>query len=163
MNPKIIAVDFDGCLVKDAWPGIGAPIQSTIDALKAEQAAGCATILWTNRTGERLAEAVAWCEAQGIHLDYVNENTPGVIEFFGGDCRKVFANEYWDDRAVRVPERTCCVDYEKRYDNMGGVITAVICSACDCYHGFASNWGYNKFRYFCPGCGARIVKEVHYD
>jgi hypothetical protein len=26
------------------------------------------------------------------------------VEFFGGeDTRKIFANEYWDDRAVRMP------------------------------------------------------------
>jgi hypothetical protein len=158
MNPKIIAVDFDGTLAENAWPGIGAPIQSTIEALKAEQAAGCITILWTNRTGDRLDGAAAWCEAQGIHLDYINENTPGMIDFFGGDCRKVFANEYWDDRARQMPERTCIVEYEERHDNTGDVTTVVCCSACGNCLGFASNWSYNKFHRFCSGCGARIVR-----
>ena len=37
---KIIAVDFDGCLVIDNFPGIGEPIYETIEALKAEQDAG---------------------------------------------------------------------------------------------------------------------------
>ena len=143
MNPKIIAVDFDGTLAENAWPGIGAPIQDTIDALKAEQAAGCVTILWTNRTGERLAEAVAWCAAQGIHLDYINENTPGMIEFFGGDCRKVFANEYWDDRAVRVPERTCQVVVDEPYSPGG-----YLCILC--------GYSVNPAGRYCPGCGARI-------
>ena len=39
----------------------------------------------------------------GVEFDAVNENLPEVIERMGGDTRKVFANEYWDDRAVRVP------------------------------------------------------------
>lgn len=47
--------------------------------------------------------AVEWCEAHGIHLDAVNENLPDVIASFGGDTRKIFANEYWDDRAVKKP------------------------------------------------------------
>ena len=103
-SPKIIAVDFDGTLAESAWPDIGRPIQSVIDALKAEQAAGCRTILWTSRCGDRLEAAVAWCAEQGIQLDAVNENLPEVLAFYGSDCRKVFADEYWDDRARRMPE-----------------------------------------------------------
>lgn len=99
---KIIAVDFDGCLAENAFPSIGAPIQSTIDALKAEQAKGALVILWTCRHDEPLAAAVEWCAAQGIHLDAVNANLPRMIELYG-ETRKVGATEYWDDKAVRVP------------------------------------------------------------
>lgn len=35
---KIIAVDFDGCLVVNKWPEVGAPIEKNINKLKAEQA-----------------------------------------------------------------------------------------------------------------------------
>lgn len=45
-----------------------------------------------------------FCKEQNIHLDAVNENLPEIIEAFGGDTRKVFANEYWDDRAVYMAE-----------------------------------------------------------
>lgn len=31
-------------------------------------------ILWTNRTGKHLKEAVEWCHKKDIHLDAVNEN-----------------------------------------------------------------------------------------
>ena len=103
-NPKIIAVDFDGCLAVNKWPEIGAPIETTIQKLKSEQANGAKVILWTNRVGEPLEKAVQFCKEQGIHLDEVNKNFPEIIEAFGGDCRKVFANEYWDDRAVYMAE-----------------------------------------------------------
>jgi hypothetical protein len=103
MKTKIIAVDFDGCLVENEYPNIGEPIQKTVDALKAEQAAGARLILWTCRREAYLSLALAWCESHGIHLDAVNENLPEMIQFFGGDTRKIFANEYWDDRAVRMP------------------------------------------------------------
>lgn len=58
-------------------------------------------ILWTNRTGEQLQSAIEACEEQGIKFDAVNEPLPECIAYFGGDSRKVFANEYWDDRATR--------------------------------------------------------------
>lgn len=102
---KIIAVDFDGCLVVNKWPEVGAPIEKNINKLKAEQADGTKVILWTNRVGEALEKALEFCKEQGIHLDAVNENLPEIVEAFGGDCRKIFANEYWDDRAVLMSEQ----------------------------------------------------------
>ena len=47
-NAKIIAVDFDGTLVENKWPEIGAPIEKNIAKVKAEQEAGAKIILWTN-------------------------------------------------------------------------------------------------------------------
>ena len=104
-NAKIIAVDFDGTLVENKWPEIGAPIEKNIAKVKAEQEAGAKIILWTNRVGEPLEKALAFCEAHGIHLDAVNKNLPEIIKAFGTDCRKIFANEYWDDRAVLMSEK----------------------------------------------------------
>jgi hydroxymethylpyrimidine pyrophosphatase-like HAD family hydrolase len=102
--PKIIAVDFDGCLVTNKFPDIGEPIKETISALKAEQDKGAEVILWTCRRDEDVKAAAKWCAENGIHLDTVNENIPRMIEFFGQDTRKIFANEYWDDRAVLMPK-----------------------------------------------------------
>lgn len=101
--PKIIAVDFDGCLATNNWPDIGEPIPETIEALKREQDAGAKVILWTCRRDEQLTAAVEWCAQQDIRLDAVNANLPSIIEAFGGDTVKVFANEYWDDRARLMP------------------------------------------------------------
>lgn len=103
MKPKIIAVDFDGTIATNKFPDIGEPILSTLSRLKEEREKGARLILWTCRRAERLTAAVEWCAEQGIRFDAVNENLPGVIESFGGDTRKIFANEYWDDRAVRMP------------------------------------------------------------
>jgi hypothetical protein len=100
---KIIAVDFDGCLVTNKFPEIGEPIEETIDALKAEQGRGAKVILWTCRTKERAEAAAHWCADYGIRLDAVNRNLPEIVEAFGGDTVKVFANEYWDDRARVMP------------------------------------------------------------
>ena len=100
---KIIACDFDGTMVTDDYPQIGEPIEETIRLLKKEQAHGARIILWTNRTGDYLKEAVKWCEEQGIVLSAVNDNIQEVILAFKNNCRKIFAHEYWDDRSVYLP------------------------------------------------------------
>lgn len=103
MKPKIIAVDFDGTIVTNKFPEIGELIPETVNALKIEKAQGARLILWTCRRAERLTTAVGWCAEHGIYFDAVNENLPDIIEAFGGDTRKIFANEYWDDKAVVMP------------------------------------------------------------
>lgn len=106
----IIAVDFDGTLAENAWPGIGRPIEPVIEYIKRRKAKGARIILWTNRVGEKLDEAIAWCAERGIVFDAVNANLPDIIEAFGGDCRKIFANEYLDDRAV-LPSQMMWKEY----------------------------------------------------
>ena len=117
MNSKIIAVDFDGTLCENNWPGIGEPRQAVIDYVLDQQRQGAKLILWTNRTGKRLGEAVNWCSDHGIEFDALNANLPEIIESFGGDCRKVFANEYIDDKAIPMPgERGLTEDTRREFD-----------------------------------------------
>jgi len=105
VNRKIIAVDFDGTLFTDNWPMVGEPIWPVIGAIKEEQAKGTAIILWTCRSGAALVRAVSACLRVGVNPDAVNENLPEVVEAWGGeDTRKIFATEYWDDRAVNVKD-----------------------------------------------------------
>lgn len=102
---KTIAIDFDGCLCEFAWPEIGAPHMDVINAAIRERESGAALILWTCRIDERLDEAVAWCAGFGLKFDAVNANHPESIADFKSDPRKVFADEYWDDRAVHMPSK----------------------------------------------------------
>lgn len=100
----IIAVDFDGTLCEEMFPGIGAAKDEIVEALKRRKAAGDRLILWTCRCGEQLAEAVEWCEARGLIFDAVNSNLPDMVYRYGNDCRKIFADEYWEDKAVTPDE-----------------------------------------------------------
>lgn len=70
MDSKIIAVDFDGTLCENAWPEIGEPRQAVIDYVRDQQRQGAKLILRTNRSGERLDEAVRWCGHHGIMASY---------------------------------------------------------------------------------------------
>ena len=100
---RIIAVDFDGTLCEDRWPEIGRANMPVLRRLRrAKTLGGAKLILWTCRTGLHLDEAVAWCAERGITFDAVNQNLPELIEAFGHDTRKIFANEYWDDRARNI-------------------------------------------------------------
>lgn len=99
--PYIIAVDFDGTLVEDRFPEIGEVKQETLDAVRLAKDSGFKLILWTSRDGEQLKEAVAFCADKGLHFDAINENIDEVKILYNNDTRKVFANEYWDDRAVK--------------------------------------------------------------
>jgi hypothetical protein len=101
---RAIAIDFDGCLCHNRWPEIGEPYIDVIEAAKAERASGTKLILWTCRCGELLEEAVDWCAGHGLVFDAVNEQVPELLNRYGTDSRKVFAEEYWDDRAKRMPD-----------------------------------------------------------
>ena len=95
---KIIAVDFDGTLCENEWPEIGEPNEELIWYLRKRQAEGDKLILWTCRVDDMLQRAVEWCYDYGLTFNAVNENLPEIIENFGSDTRKIFANEYIDDR-----------------------------------------------------------------
>ncbi|WP_251319637.1 hypothetical protein [Flintibacter muris] len=98
-----IAIDFDGCLCVNAYPGIGAPNWAVIAKAKERQTAGAGLILWTCREGTLLQAAVDACKGWGLTFDAINESLPDWIEAYGTRPRKVGATEYWDDRAVLAP------------------------------------------------------------
>lgn len=100
----IYAVDFDGTLCENAYPKIGAPKQTVIDFCKGLHEYSHNLILWTCREGVRLNEAVAWCNAQGLTFDAVNANLPERIAEYGGDCRKLSADYYIDDKNLFFTE-----------------------------------------------------------
>lgn len=99
--PKIVAIDFDGTLVKDMFPLIGEPNKQMFDFCKQLQMNGIKLILWTSRDGLNLDDAVAYCkEGFGLVFDAVNENIKETQELFNNDTRKVYADLYIDDKAI---------------------------------------------------------------
>lgn len=103
--PKIIAVDFDGCLVKNAYPEIGEPKWDVVAYVKRKQAEGWKLILWTCRSNneqERLLnQARDFCKYElNLTFDAYNQNISEVQALYGYDTRKVYATEYLDDKAV---------------------------------------------------------------
>ena len=95
----LIAVDFDGTIVEDAYPKIGTPKIFAFETMKRLEQDGHRLILWTYRSGKRLTEAVAFCKENGIDFYAVNNSFPEEI-FEGKVSRKINADYFIDDRNI---------------------------------------------------------------
>jgi len=93
----IIAVDFDGTIVKHRYPSIGKEIPDAIKTLKLLQKRGHRLILWTYRSGEKLEKAIQFCKKRGLFFYSVNSNFEGE-EIDNTISRKIYADIYIDDR-----------------------------------------------------------------
>lgn len=98
-NTLKIAVDFDGTIVKDAYPKIGKPLIFAFDTLKRFQEKGHRLILWTYRSGKPLDEAVNFCESNGVKFYAVNKSFPEEI-LDPKQSRKIDADVFIDDRNI---------------------------------------------------------------
>lgn len=95
----IIAVDFDGTIVEDAYPQIGKPRIFAFETLKRLQEDGHRLILWTYRYGTKLDEAVDFCKENGINFYAVNQSFPEE-QFDNSKSRKIYADLFIDDRNI---------------------------------------------------------------
>lgn len=100
MSNAIVAIDFDGTIVKHAYPDIGEPVADARRVIMRMQEAGWWVILWTMRSGEELAAAVDYCRTVGIELFGVNSN-PEQGEWT--QSPKAYAQVYIDDAALGCP------------------------------------------------------------
>jgi len=98
-NTLIIAVDFDGTIVEDAYPKVGKPLIFAFDTLKKLQSEGHRLILWTYRNGKKLEEAVAFCKENNIEFYAINKNFPEE-EYDEKYSRKIHADLFIDDRNI---------------------------------------------------------------
>ena len=125
-NYNIIAVDFDGTLCHDCYPSIGAPNLRLIYILRELKKKGTRLILWTCRCGEPLKDALRWSSYYGLDFDAVNENLPEILEKYGSDSRKIFADIYIDDRSFSDIPGICASETDascpqEDYDNLGDI------------------------------------------
>lgn len=96
----VLAVDFDGTLCEDRWPDIGLPNNGIIAMAKKARDMGALVVLWTCREGEKLEEALAWCQGHGLSFDAVNDNPAPRKALYGNNPRKIGYDELWDDRST---------------------------------------------------------------
>ena len=95
----ILAIDFDGTIVEDAYPNIGKPQIFAFETLKRLQDDGHRLILWTYRNGKKLEEAVAFCKENGIEFYAVNKSFPEE-QFSKERSPKIHADYFIDDRNI---------------------------------------------------------------
>ncbi|MFI1771687.1 BT0820 family HAD-type phosphatase [Thalassobellus citreus] len=95
----IIAVDFDGTIVEDAYPKIGKPMLFAFETLKKLQEEGHRLILWTYRCEDKLEDAVKFCEDNDVFFYSVNSSFPEE-EYTNDISRKIHADLFIDDRNI---------------------------------------------------------------
>lgn len=97
----IISIDFDGTIVRDKWPNIGAPLPGALPAIRRLHAAGHTIIINSCRCGAHETIMKLWLNQ---HLpgcvDHINENSPARCARYGGDARKISADIYIDDKNI---------------------------------------------------------------
>lgn len=93
----IIAIDFDGTIVDDNYPNIGAEVPFAIDYIKKWQESND-IILLTMREGKELEEAKSFLSDRGVNLFCSNNNLNK-----WANSRKIFANLYIDNASFGCP------------------------------------------------------------
>ena len=116
----IIAIDFDGTVVRHKYPEIGESVGAE-DTLRSLTENGHKIILLTMRGHssyngrDLLQEAINWFEERNIELWAINENPE---QSSWTNSSKVYANLYIDDSALGCPKTldehgTIIVDWNK--------------------------------------------------
>ena len=95
----IIAVDFDGTIVRHRYPKIGEELPFASETLRMLIREGHRLILWTVREGKLLDEAVEWCRDRGVEFYAINRDFPEEDATGSGFSRKLKADLFIDDRS----------------------------------------------------------------
>lgn len=96
----VIAVDFDGTIVKNRWPEIGPWKLGARSVLTWLKSRSHTVIIWTCREGEEQQNARQHLlENNRSYFHYFNQNIPERVEQYGIESRKVSADWYVDDKA----------------------------------------------------------------
>ncbi len=98
-----IAIDFDGTIADHQFPEVGDAVPGAFEWMIKFKKAGAILILWTLRSDggkheHALSNAVAFCEANGVKFDLVNENPQSWTT-----SPKPYAHVYIDDTAFGCP------------------------------------------------------------
>lgn len=103
---KIIAIDFDGTIVRHVYPLIGDPVPHAFKYMREMQVAGARLMLWTMRSDGRtdgfdpLGEAVEFCRRRGVTFWDHNRNPE---QYTWTRSNKQYAHLYIDDAALGCP------------------------------------------------------------
>lgn len=119
--PKRIAVDFDGTLCEQQFPGIGNPRDGAREALAAFRRMGYKVVIWSCRAchwdydvyggdpsqpvleRQVVKDMVAWLDEQGIEYDEIDDGSKGKpsAEYYIDD-KAIHFDDNWTDLAVQV-------------------------------------------------------------
>ncbi len=97
-NEMIIAIDFDGTIVRGEYPAIAGLMPYAAETIRAFKNKGHYLIINTCRTGDNLLSAINYLLEHNIPFDRVNDNNPENTRKYNGSSRKIYAHVYIDDK-----------------------------------------------------------------
>lgn len=98
----IIAIDFDGTITDDTpYPDTGKIREEALEYIPKLHDLGHILILWTSRSDAGILDAKRTLERADLLKYFWGVNTN--YEFFYGDSRKIYADVYFDDKALLGP------------------------------------------------------------
>ncbi len=126
----IIAVDFDGTIVENAYPEVGKPMKNAVKALRYFKEQKHTIIINSCRAGDYLDDMTHYLLYNDIPFDFINENDPKRTSQYGSDTRKISADIYIDDKNIfchsidwdEIMREVDRIDVHKRYD--------ILCPKC---------------------------------
>lgn len=92
---KIIAIDFDGTIVRHEFPEIGEFMPGAAEAIRSLHE-NYKIIIWTVRDAGYLKVMKRFLDDNKIPYDAINDVIVGVSDF--SESRKIYADYYIDDR-----------------------------------------------------------------
>lgn len=95
---RIIAIDFDGTIVEDAYPDVGRPMPGALETIRMLIENGDKLILWTCRENADLKRAVDFLAQHKIVFEAVNQSHPKCDYAHLPLGRKAYAHLYIDDK-----------------------------------------------------------------
>lgn len=102
--PKVVAVDFDGTLsINAVFPACGDLNIDLANELYNGKYKDYKKVLFTNRTGQALEDAVKWLNDYGLVFDEINENIKEVRDL-GLNPRKLWFDLLIDDKVINVKD-----------------------------------------------------------
>lgn len=99
----VIAVDFDGTLVKDQFPNLGQPFIEGISTVNAMIEKGYEIVIWTAR--KELKPVIEHLKNHGLNTDKVkiNAHADYMLSRYESQGIKIGASIYIDDRGYGAP------------------------------------------------------------
>jgi hypothetical protein len=101
-----VAIDFDGCLARKAWPAVGEEMPGSMAFLKWIGEQEWWIVLWTCRSAKKLDDALDWLAERGFGSAWwtaINATPQPITAQYGHDSRKIGAHIFLDDLAVGFP------------------------------------------------------------
>jgi len=96
----ILAIDFDGTIVRGQFPAIDGLVPDSKMYIKSLKNMGHYIIINTCRSGQNAIDAVNFLLHHEIPFDRFNDNEPTQVEKYNSNSRKVYAHVYIDDKQV---------------------------------------------------------------